>query len=44
MMCDFYPIESFENGLYISYPEILLIIWVTLFTIDEMREVKNIIS
>ena len=44
MVCDFYPIPVTQNstnlGLPISIPEIILIIWITVLLIDEMREVS----
>jgi hypothetical protein len=43
MLCDFYPIPTNQNftnlGLPISIPEIVLIIWVTLFAVAEIRDV-----
>ena len=43
MLCDFYPIPTIINstnlGLVISIPEILLIVWINVFTFDEIREV-----
>jgi hypothetical protein len=43
MLCNFFPInqsDSTNNGLIISTEEIIIIIWVTLFLIDEIREVN----
>lgn len=45
MLCDFFPIprpkEAKETsfGLEISIPEVVLIFWVLMFIIDEIREV-----
>ena len=47
MLCDFYPVpnnSSTNNGLPISIAEIIVIIWVTLFLIDEIREVNSILN
>ena len=44
VLCDFYPIPTYANltnlSLAISAPEIVLIIWVSLFAIDEVKEVS----
>ena len=46
MLSDFYPIPVKSNstnlGLSISIPEIVVIVWVFLLTIDEIREVNVI--
>lgn len=46
MLCDFYPmpVPKYDNdtthlGLSISIPEIVLIIWIIMFTVDEVRQV-----
>jgi hypothetical protein len=40
MLCNFFPINQSDNGLIISTEEIIIIIiWVTLFLFDEIREV-----
>ena len=46
VVCDFYPIPTNKNqtnlGLVISVPEIVLIIWVSFFAVDELQEVRII--
>jgi hypothetical protein len=44
ILCDFYPIkhvdeEHGEIGRDINWPEMLLIFWVSIFMIDEIRHV-----
>lgn len=47
MLCDFFPIKSELSptnvGLEISVPEIVLIIWVIMLSIDGIRQVKRFI-
>ena len=44
MLCDFFPVatemKDLNLGIGISVPEIILIIWIILYTIDEIRQVK----
>jgi hypothetical protein len=44
ILCDFYPIkhideENVEIGQDLGWPEMLLIFWVSIFMIDEIRHV-----
>ncbi len=44
MLCDFFPVatemKDLNLGVGISVPEIILIIWIFLYTIDEIRQVN----
>ena len=46
MLCDFYPIKHLNDkgnqiGKDLGWPEILLIFWVSIFTIDEINQVNK---
>ena len=46
LLCDFYPLTASGNpvtrlNIAISIPEVILIIWVITFALDEIREVSR---